>query len=181
MTLGASVGGGWAHHQWNPSGTQAGNAVNAGLTKAGNRGVTSLSPTRRSPCASAMCSNARLPSGSRNRCGGEPGRADRRPEGPVWHPGRGVVPGAGGGYGSVRPQGVAAAIAARRAHGRPWTRSLYSPSTSSGTGWRRALPAGRSVPDKPRSNPYNHCHPWPENCWFKRRKLGIELVARTGC
>ena len=42
-----------------------------------------------------MCSNARRPSGSRKRCGGEPGRADRRPEGRARYPTCGVVPGVG--------------------------------------------------------------------------------------
>jgi transposase len=44
---------------------------------------------------SAMCSNARSPSGSSTRWGGSGGRADRRPEGGPPHSARAVLPGAG--------------------------------------------------------------------------------------
>src|ERR687893_148605 len=43
-----------------------------------------------------MCSNARSPSGSRKRCGGEPGRVDRSPKGPARHPAHDCLPGVGG-------------------------------------------------------------------------------------
>jgi hypothetical protein len=55
--------------------------------------------------------------------------------------------GAAPGYGPVPPASrVAAAIAARRAGGPPLTPEPLRPATSSGTGRRRALPAGRAAP-----------------------------------
>ena len=50
---------------------------------------------------SVMSSSARSPSGSRKRCGGEPGRPDRGPEGSARHPARDRLPGAGGVTGLV--------------------------------------------------------------------------------
>jgi hypothetical protein len=50
---------------------------------------------------SAMCSNTRLPSGSRKRCGGEPGPHDRGAKDRAWYPGGGVLPSAGSVAGMV--------------------------------------------------------------------------------
>src|SRR5690349_14858919 len=82
-----------------------GNWVNADKRRRGE-GSGALSEDERAELArlrketpswrwSAMCSNARSPSGSRTRWGGSGGRADRRPEGAAPHPRRGGLPGAG--------------------------------------------------------------------------------------